>query len=153
MTIALASLACGLIFGWGLLISGMANPAKVLAFLDLAGRWDASLAVTMASALLVTSAGFALTKRRQKPVFTPKALWPSRKDIDSSLLAGALLFGLGWGLAGLCPGPAIENLATLSPRVIVFVAAMAAGMALHDLWQRWRVIRLSGIRSAARITR
>jgi len=136
MTIALASLACGLIFGWGLLISGMANPAKVLAFLDLAGRWDASLAVTMASALLVTSAGFALTKRRQKPVFTPKALWPSRKDIDSSLLAGALLFGLGWGLAGLCPGPAIENLATLSPRVIVFVAAMAAGMALHDLWQR-----------------
>lgn len=138
MTIALASLACGLIFGWGLLISGMANPAKVLAFLDLAGRWDASLAVTMASALLVTSAGFALTKRRQKPVFTPKALWPSRKDIDSSLLAGALLFGLGWGLAGLCPGPAIENLATLSPRVIVFVAAMTAGMALHDVWQRWR---------------
>ena len=131
-----AGLICGFTFGWGLLISDMIQPAKVLAFLDLFGRWDPSLAVVMAAALAVSSLGFAVAKQRERPVLAPQTHWPSRTDIDHSLISGAALFGAGWGLVGLCPGPALENLATLSPRVIVFVAAMAAGMALHDAWQR-----------------
>jgi uncharacterized protein len=127
-----AGLICGFIFGWGLLISGMVQPAKVLAFLDLFGLWDPSLAVVMMAALVVSSLGFAVAKRLERPVLAPQSYWPSRTDIDRSLIIGAALFGAGWGLVGLCPGPALENLATLSPRVIVFVAAMAAGMALHD---------------------
>jgi uncharacterized protein len=107
---AIAALICGFIFGWGLLISGMMQPAKVLAFLDIFGNWDPSLAVVMAAALAVSS----------------------------PLVIGAVLFGTGWGLSGLCPGPALENLATLSPRLVVFVIAMAAGMVLHDAWQKWR---------------
>jgi uncharacterized membrane protein YedE/YeeE len=131
-----AGLACGFVFGWGLLISGMVQPAKVLAFLDLFGLWDPSLAVVMVAALLVSSLGFAVAKRQERPIFAPQSQWPSRTDIDRSFIIGAALFGAGWGLVGLCPGPALENLATLSPRVILFVAAMAAGMALHDAWQK-----------------
>ena len=137
---AIAALICGFIFGWGLLISGMMQPAKVLAFLDIFGNWDPSLAVVMAAALLVSGAGFALAKRRARPVFAAQSLWPTKLDIDRPLLIGAVLFGAGWGLVGLCPGPALENLATLSPRVIVFVIAMAAGMVLHDVWQKRRLI-------------
>src|SRR5262245_43954723 len=129
------ALICGFIFGWGLLISGMVQPAKVLAFLDIFGDWDPSLAVVMAAALAVSAAGFALVKRRVRPLLEPQCLWPTKIDIDARLLTGSALFGVGWGLVGLCPGPALENLATLSPRVIVFVVAMAAGMVLHDLWQ------------------
>jgi uncharacterized protein len=135
---AVAALICGLIFGWGLLISGMMQPAKVLAFLDIFGDWDPSLAVVMAAALAVSAAGFALAKRREPPLLAPQSLWPTRTDIDGRLLTGSVLFGAGWGLVGLCPGPALENLATLSPRVVVFVVAMAAGMVLHDLWQQRR---------------
>jgi uncharacterized protein len=135
---AIAALICGFIFGWGLLISGMMQPAKVLAFLDIFGDWDPSLAVVMAAALAVSSAGFALARRRGLPLFAAQSLWPSKTDIDQPLAVGAVLFGAGWGLVGLCPGPALENIATLSPRVIVFVAAMAAGMLLHDAWQKWR---------------
>jgi uncharacterized protein len=133
---AVGALICGFIFGWGLLISGMMQPAKVLAFLDVFGAWDASLAVVMAAALAVTSAGFAIARRYGQPLLGTPAQWPTRTDIDRPLVAGAILFGVGWGLVGLCPGPALENLATLSPRVIAFVAAMALGMVLHDLWQR-----------------
>jgi uncharacterized protein len=139
---AVAALICGLVFGWGLLISGMMQPAKVLAFLDIFsiadGGWDPSLAIVMAAALIVSSAGFALARRRERPVFAAKTLWPSKTDIDRPLVIGSALFGAGWGLAGLCPGPALENLATLSPRVVVFVIAMAAGMVLHDVWQKRR---------------
>ncbi len=135
---AIAALICGFIFGWGLLISGMMQPAKVLAFLDIFGNWDPSLAVVMAAALAVSSAGFALARRRGQPLFATQSLWPTRSDIDRPLVIGAVLFGTGWGLSGLCPGPALENLATLSPRLIVFVIAMAAGMVLHDAWQKWR---------------
>jgi uncharacterized protein len=131
-----AGLVCGFIFGWGLLISGMVQPAKVLAFLDLFGLWDPSVAVVMVAALLVSSLGFAVAKRQERPVFAPQSHWPGRTDVDRSLIIGAALFGAGWGLVGLCPGPALENLATLSPRVILFVAAMAAGMALHDTWRK-----------------
>jgi uncharacterized membrane protein YedE/YeeE len=131
----LASLACGFIFGWGLLISGMVNPDKVLGFLDIFGAWDPSLAVVMAAALAVSSAGYLLAARRP-PLLAPQRAWSSKRAIDGPLIVGSTLFGVGWGLVGLCPGPAIENLATLSPRVIVFVVAMAGGMALHDAWQR-----------------
>jgi uncharacterized protein len=137
---ALAALGCGFTFGCGLLISGMMQPAKVLAFLDIfgapTGRWDPSLAVVMAAALAVSSLGYVLAKRRQQPILATQMSWPSKTEIDRPLVTGSALFGGGWGLVGLCPGPALENLATLSPRVVVFVLAMAAGMVLHDVWQQ-----------------
>jgi uncharacterized protein len=132
-----ASLLCGFIFGCGLTISGMIQPAKVLGFLDIFGipssTWDPSLAVVMAAGLAVTGIGYAIWGTRM-PLFEGKNLWPTKRDIDRPLLSGALLFGLGWGLVGLCPGPAIADLATLSLPVIVFVAAMTIGMLTHDLW-------------------
>jgi uncharacterized membrane protein YedE/YeeE len=133
-----AALICGLIFGWGLLISGMVQPAKVLAFLDVFGAWDPSLAVVMIAALFVSTLGFMLAKRRARPLLATQIVWPIKTGIDRPLALGLVLFGIGWGLVGLCPGPALENLATLSPRVIAFVAAMAAGMVLHDFWQERR---------------
>src|ERR1700680_223025 len=134
----IAALFCGLIFGWGLLISGMVQPAKVLAFLDIFGDWDPSLAVVMIAALVVSVPGFAWARRRERPLLATQCVWPARTEIDRPLAIGAALFGIGWGLVGLCPGPALENLATLSPRVIAFVVAMAAGMALCDFWQKYR---------------
>ena len=133
-----ASLACGFIFGLGLLVSGMVQPAKVLGFLDVFGTWDPSLAVVMLAALVVSNIGFALARRRQRPILAPQSLWPLKTSIDRPLVIGSALFGVGWGLVGLCPGPALENLATLSPRVIAFVIAMAAGIVMHDFWQTHR---------------
>jgi uncharacterized membrane protein YedE/YeeE len=133
MPLILASLVCGLLFGAGLLISGMTQPDKVLGFLDLFGAWDATLAFVMAGAVAVTAAGFALARRRGSPLLTEKLRWPDRRDIDASLVTGAVLFGTGWGLVGLCPGPALVNLAGLSGPVIVFVIAMAVGMAGYGL--------------------
>lgn len=130
-----ASFACGLIFGAGLLISGMTQTEKVLGFLDIFGAWDATLAFVMAGAVAVSSIGFALARRRGAPMFAAQSLWPTRKDIDTPLIAGAVLFGIGWGLVGLCPGPALINLAGLSLPVIAFVGAMAAGMIGHDAWE------------------
>ena len=135
---AFASLLCGIIFGSGLVISGMVRTTKVLGFLDILGiwngTWDPSLIVEMVAGLVVTGIGYALIRPRT-PIFAPKSQWPVATGIDLPLLAGAALFGVGWGLVGLCPGPAIADLATLSPGVIVFVVAMAVGMAAHDLWQ------------------
>ena len=134
----LAALLCGLVFGSGLYISGMMQPAKVLAFLDVLGDWDPSLLVVMVAALLVAGLGYAWMRRRGQPVVAAQMAWPTRRDIDTPLVVGAMLFGIGWGLSGLCPGPALANLATFAPRAIVFVIAMAAGMVLWDLWQRRR---------------
>jgi uncharacterized membrane protein YedE/YeeE len=131
-----AAMVCGFIFGWGLLISGMVQPAKVIGFLDIFGAWDPNLGVVMAAALVVSRAGFTFATWRNRPILASQSFWPTKTDIDRPLVAGATLFGIGWGLVGLCPGPALENLATLSPRVIAFVAAMALGMVLHDL--RWK---------------
>ena len=135
---ALASLFCGFIFGWGLFISGMIRPDKVLGFLDVlaipSGNWDPSLAVVMAAALAVTGVGYALARRRT-PLFESQNQWPTQTAIDRPLIAGSVLFGVGWGLVGLCPGPALENLATLSPGVIIFVIAMAVGMIAFHLWE------------------
>jgi uncharacterized protein len=139
---SLASLLCGFVFGWGLFISGMIRPDKVLSFLDVlaipSGNWDPSLAVVMAAALVVTGAGYALARRRS-PVFESENQWPTPTLIDRPLIAGAALFGIGWGLVGLCPGPAIENLASLSPGIVVFVIAMAVGTLAHDHWYARRV--------------
>jgi uncharacterized membrane protein YedE/YeeE len=143
MPTVLAALASGLIFGFGLAISGMTQPTKVLGFLDVlgiaSGTWDPTLAFVMIGALAVAAPGFFLARRRAQPVFAKTAAWPSKHDIDRPLLAGAVLFGLGWGLVGLCPGPAIANLATLSSRVVAFVLAMAAGMLALDVWRRRRM--------------
>jgi uncharacterized protein len=136
--IALTSFACGLLFGVGLLISGMTDTQKVLGFLDLFGAWDATLAFVMAGAVAVSSAGFALARRRGQPVFATHHLWPTRQDIDTPLVVGSALFGVGWGLVGLCPGPALVNVAGLSAPIIVFVIAMAAGMAGHDFLRERR---------------
>ena len=134
---ALSSLLCGFVFGWGLLISGMTRPDKVLGFLDIlaipSGNWDPSLAIVMGVALAVTGIGYALLRPRT-PVFAPANQWPTQTAIDRPLVTGSVLFGIGWGLVGLCPGPAIVNLARLSSPVIIFVVAMAAGTIIHDLW-------------------
>jgi uncharacterized membrane protein YedE/YeeE len=143
MPMILTGLVCGFIFGWGLLISGMMNPAKVLNFLDLFGHWDPTLAVVMGAALIVSGTGFVLIGRRARPYLVPERMWSSQTAIDRELVVGSVLFGIGWGLVGLCPGPAVENLACLAPGVIVFVAAMIAGMALEHLWQRRRIGRIA----------
>jgi uncharacterized membrane protein YedE/YeeE len=108
----LASFGCGFIFGWGLLISGMVKPEKVLGFLDIFGAWDPSLAVVMAAALAVSTPGFLFATRRRS-LLAPQSPLSLKHAIDGPLIVGSTLFGLGWGLVGLCPGPAIENLATL----------------------------------------
>ena len=136
MMLVLASFACGLVFGLGLLISGMTEPEKVLGFLDFFGAWDATLAFVMAGAVIVAGAGFALARGRSAPLLAATFTWPSRSDIDAPLLAGSVLFGIGWGLSGICPGPSLVNLAGLSAPMIVFVAAMVLGIAGFELWQR-----------------
>ena len=149
---ALASLVCGFIFGWGLFISGMIRPDKVLGFLDVLaipkGNWDPSLAVVMAAALVVASLGYALARRRT-PVFETANQWPTQTAIDRPLVGGSLLFGIGWGLVGLCPGPAIENLASLSPGIVVFVVAMAVGTLAHDSWYARRAPATHAVAQAA----
>ena len=137
-----APLVCGLIFGTGLLVSGMVQPTKVLGFLDVlgiaSGRWDPTLAFVMIGALAVAAPGFFLARRRGQPLLAKTAAWPSKSEIDRPLLAGAVLFGIGWGLVGLCPGPAIANLATPSSRILAFVVAMAVGMLARDFLRRRR---------------
>src|SRR6266404_3649987 len=134
--LVIASLLSGLVFGAGLLISGMVQPTKVLAFLDIFGAWDPSLAVVMVAALAVTAPGFTLANGRSRPLLAAQSVWPTKNHIGPPLIVGAALFGVGWGLVGLCPGPALENLATRSPGVIGFVAAMAVGVILQNIWQR-----------------
>jgi uncharacterized protein len=129
----LVALMSGLLFGLGLIISGMVNPAKVVGFLDLAGNWDPSLILVMGGGVTVTTATFWLVLRRQRPLFETKFYLPTKADLDGRLLSGAALFGIGWGLAGLCPGPALTGLATLEPSVVLFVGAMLIGMVLQHL--------------------
>ena len=132
MRTILIALAAGLLFGAGLALGGMTDPARVIGFLDVAGRWDPSLAFVMGCALLVTFPVFAWVRRQQRPLFAERFQLPTRKDLDPPLLAGAALFGIGWGIAGLCPGPAVANLASGAWEVLLFVAAMVAGMWLRD---------------------
>ena len=136
MTALVFALGAGFVFGTGLWISGMANPKKVLGFLDVAGDWDASLMLVMAGAVAVTLAGYRYVLKWKKPVLADAFHLPSKKDVDLPLIAGSALFGLGWGIAGYCPGPAITALSTLSAETVVFVAAMIAGGWLQRLIQR-----------------
>jgi uncharacterized membrane protein YedE/YeeE len=133
MPAILAALAAGLIFGLGLTVSSMIAPAKVLGFLDLFGDWDPSLAFVMGAAVPVAALGFALARKRTAPLLAPSFELPTATRIDSRLLGGAALFGLGWGLVGLCPGPAVAGLAEGHWTTALFVIAMVAGMAAFDL--------------------
>lgn len=132
----LSALLAGLIFGLGLVISEMVNPAKVLAFLDILGAWDPSLAFVMGGALIVTAIGYRLILTRPQPIFAGQFRVPTRRDIDGRLAFGAILFGAGWGLVGLCPGPAIAALSFGGLELWVFLGAMAAGMAGFELFDR-----------------
>ena len=133
MAKTVSAFAVGLLFGIGLLVSGMANPAKVLAFLDVTGRWDPSLAFVMAGAVAVSAAGYRVARRRGRLVLAPRLDIPTRRDLDPRLLVGAAVFGLGWGLAGLCPGPALTILTVVPAPAATFVAAMVVGMLMFRL--------------------
>lgn len=126
-------LLSGLIFGAGLAVSGMVNPAKVLNFFDVAGTWDPSLAFVMAGALAVTMIGYRLALARSAPAYAPRFHVPAARQVDRRLIGGAALFGLGWGLSGFCPGPAIASLTTLSAQPVIFIAGMLAGMLFAKL--------------------
>ncbi|MFV9682004.1 DUF6691 family protein [Pseudomonas sp. NY15367] len=124
----LSAFIAGLLFGLGLLLGGMADPAKVLAFLDLAGDWDPSLALVMAGAIGAAALPLNLAQRRTKALLGGAMQLPTRRDLDARLVGGSLLFGVGWGIAGICPGPALAILLTGHWQVLLFVAAMLAGM-------------------------
>lgn len=134
----IAAFATGLVFGLGLLVSGMANPAKVLAFLDLAGAWDPSLALVMGGAILVGLIAFTVAGRREQSLLGEPMRLPTRRDLDLPLILGSLGFGVGWGLAGFCPGPALVALGAGEVKALVFVAAMLGGMGVFELIERQR---------------
>jgi len=127
----LAALLSGLLFGVGLGVSGMTRPEKVAGFLDVTGRWDASLAFVMAGAIAVHTLLYRLVRRRPSPIFDEKFHVPTRRDLDGKLLFGAALFGVGWGLGGFCPGPALVSAAAGQGSALLFVAAMLAGMVIQ----------------------
>jgi len=128
----------GLVFGLGLLLSGMADPAKVLGFLDLAGAWDPSLMFVMGGAVGVGAVAFAFARRRRQSLLGEPMQLPTKTSVDRRLIVGALLFGAGWGLAGFCPGPAIVALGVGETKAAVFVFAMLAGMGLFEAFERAR---------------
>jgi hypothetical protein len=140
------ALVVGLIFGLGLCLSGMSEPAKVLGFLDLAGAWDPSLAFVMGGAIVVALPAFALARRRRVNWLGGDIDMPDVRAIDAPLLLGAAIFGVGWGLAGVCPGPGIVDVGFLSPSAMIFVAAMAAGMLL------WSATGKLGLRAPRALT-
>jgi uncharacterized membrane protein YedE/YeeE len=129
----ISSFLAGIFFGLGLVISQMVNPAKVVAFLDIFGSWDPSLAVVMGAAVAVSALGYAVARQRGRPLLAPRLEIPTRRDIDPQLMTGAAIFGIGWGLAGLCPGPALTLLPLAVPKAFLFVTAMLAGMVLFRL--------------------
>ena len=133
---ALSAFAIGLIFGIGLLFSGMTDPGKVTGFLDVAGTWDPSLAFVMGGAVLVSFMGFLLARRKAKTFFGDALHLPKGGDIDNRLVAGSVVFGIGWGLAGYCPGPALVALGSGREPAAVFVVAMLAGMLLYEAGER-----------------
>jgi uncharacterized membrane protein YedE/YeeE len=133
---ALASLVAGLLFGIGLILAGMTDPSKVLGFLDLFGVWDPSLALVMAGAILVGACAFAFGGKRETSWLGAPKWVPDQRAVDRPLVLGSLAFGVGWGLAGFCPGPALASLASGGSKVAVFMLAMLTGMALFELLQR-----------------
>ena len=133
-----ASLLAGLVFGLGLIVSGMADPAKVLGFLDLAGAWDPSLAFVMAGAIAVGALAFAVAKKRTVSFLGATMKLPTSRDIDRRLVIGSVVFGIGWGIAGFCPGPGLVALGMGEVKALVFVAAMLVGMGAFELLERRR---------------
>lgn len=133
---ALSALLSGLVFGLGLIVSGMANPAKVLGFLDLAGAWDPSLALVMAGAILVGFFAFLIAKKRTRSYLGAEMKLPTASAIDSRLLTGSALFGAGWGIAGFCPGPGLVALGMGEAKALVFVAAMLVGMVVFSWFEK-----------------
>ena len=131
-----AGFAIGLLFGLGLLVSRMADPAKVLAFLDLAGPWDPSLALVMAGAVGVGAAGFLAIRRRTQSLLGLPMRLPAPAPVDRPVVIGGLVFGVGWGLAGFCPGPALVAVGAGYPKALLFAASMIAGMAAFEAWSR-----------------
>ncbi|MDH3978716.1 MAG: YeeE/YedE family protein [Gammaproteobacteria bacterium] len=129
---AIIALLCGLIFGVGLAMSGMTDTRVVLGFLDVAGQWNPALLLVMTGALAITIPAFSYLIKKGRPLFCDDFCLPEKTSLDLKLIGGAVLFGLGWGLYGYCPGPALASLSTLNPEPFVFVAAMAAGMLLQS---------------------
>jgi hypothetical protein len=129
--------ACGVLFAVGLGVSGMTHPSKVLAFLDFTGEWDPSLALVMGSGVLVNFVFFRMALHQRAPLLAPSFSLPTKTAIDASLVGGAAIFGVGWGLGGFCPGPAVVSVATGATPVVAFVMAMLVGMGAYD-WVEWR---------------
>ena len=141
MKIALTSCVSGIVFALGFGISGMTQPSKVIGFLDIAGAWDASLAFVMVGAIGVYFLAYRLTRRMNAPLLAAQFVIPKTTDLDARLLVGAAIFGIGWGLGGFCPGPAIVSLASETLPVVVFVASMAGGIFLHGVMLNTGTIR------------
>lgn len=135
------ALAAGLVFGVGLLVSGMTQPAKVVNFLDVAGDWDPSLAFVMGGAIAVHFLAYRVVPRLQKPVWAERWSLPTRKDIDARLIVGAALFGAGWGLGGYCPGPALTSAIAGASSTLIFTGSMLGGMWGYSLWEAARAGR------------
>ena len=133
----ITALATGLIFGLGLILSGMTDPSKVIGFLDLTGQWDPSLAFVMGGAILVGVVAFQFAKGREKSLLGDVMRLPTTRQVDRRLVLGSLAFGAGWGLAGYCPGPALVAVAQGGMQPLIFVVAMLAGMAFHEIQARW----------------
>jgi len=133
----LSSFLVGLIFGIGLILAGMTNPAKVIGFLDITGTWDPSLAFVMGGAILVAIIAFRFAKKRTANFLGGAMRMPSSDMIDKRLVIGSLLFGAGWGMAGFCPGPALTSIGTGNPKAVIFVIAMIVGMAIFELVDRF----------------
>ena len=136
--LVIASLLAGLVFGLGLIVSGMANPAKVLGFLDLAGPWDPSLALVMAGAIAVGLVAFFIAGNRSKSFLGADMKLPTARHIDRRLVVGSGVFGIGWGIAGFCPGPGLVALGMGEVKALVFVAAMLLGMGMFELIERYK---------------
>lgn len=133
------ALLSGLIFGIGLIVSGMTDPAKVLGFLDLAGAWDPSLALVMGGAIAVGLVAFAIAKQRTRSLLDLPMQLPTARQIDRRLVGGSLTFGVGWGLAGICPGPAVVLVGAGIPQGVIFAVAMLAGMGLFEFFERFKL--------------
>ncbi len=133
MSKVLSGLLCGLVFGAGLAVSGMMNPAKVIGFLDVAGDWDPTLAFVMGGALLVAVPAFYFIPKRPQPLLEKSFSIPTRKSLDAPLIWGFAIFGIGWGLVRYCPGPAVAALGTGLPLVLTFLGAMITGMFVHAI--------------------
>lgn len=134
----LTAFLAGLVFGIGLLLAGMADPAKVLGFLDLAGAWDPSLALVMGGAIGVAFLSFSWAKRRQRSLLDAPMQLPQKRELDRRLIAGSLVFGIGWGIAGICPGPAVTLLLSGHWQPLLFVLSMLAGMLLFTMLEHRR---------------